>query len=124
VVFLISIRLLLAGIGLLGSDSDLVLADVENGKTTVTKRALENYIADIAQEVYGIYGVKVKVDMEDKKTISASINASLEPGVNVFEITEEVKDNVKETIKKVVGLDINNIQMHFKQFKNSGKNNG
>ena len=121
VIFLISVRLLLAGIGVLGDTSTLTLADVDTGKTVVSKRALEEYIADIAQEVYGIYGVKVAVTMEDKTTINARINGSLEPGVNVFEITEEVKDNVKETIKKVVGLEVKNIEVYFKKIKTNGK---
>ena len=124
VLFMISVRLLLAGIGFIGDSSTLTLADVDNGKTIVSKRALEDYIADIAQEVYGIYGVKVAVEMEDKTTINARIHASLEPGVNVFEITEEVKDNVKETIKKVVGLEVKSIELYFKKIKNNGKEKG
>ena len=59
--------------------------------------------------------------MEDKTTIDARINASLEPGVNVFEITEEVKDNVKETIKKVVGLEVKSIELNFKKIKSNDK---
>ena len=121
VLFLISVRLLLAGIGVLGDTNTLTLADADSGKTVVSKRALEDYIADIAQEVYGIYGVKVKVDTEDRTTINARINASLEPGVNVFEITEEVKDNVKETIKKVAGLEVKNIELFFKKIKGNDK---
>lgn len=121
VLFIISVRLLLAGIGALGDSNALTLSDAENGKTVVSKRALEDYIADIAQEVYGIYGVKVKVLMEDKTAINASIHASLEPGVNVFEVTEEVKDNIKETIKKVVGLEVRNVELYFKKIKNNSK---
>ena len=124
VIFLLSVRLLLAGIGVIGDSNTLTLADVESGKTIVSKRALEEYIGDIAQEVYGIYGVKVVVETEDKTTINARIHASLEPGVNVFEITEEVKDNVKETIKKVVGLEVKNIELYFKKIKNNGKEKG
>lgn len=124
ILFVLSVRLLLAGIGLIGDSSSLTLADADSGKTIVSKRALEDYIADIAQEVYGIYSVKVAVDMEDKTTINARIHASLEPGVNVFEITEEVKDNIKETIKKVVGLEVKNIELYFKKIKNNGKDKG
>ncbi|MBQ9698534.1 MAG: alkaline shock response membrane anchor protein AmaP [Acidaminococcaceae bacterium] len=124
VIFLFSVRLLLAGIGVIGDSNTLTLADVDSGKTVVSKRALEEYIGDIAQEVYGIYGVKVVVETEDKTTINARIHASLEPGVNVFEITEEVKDNVKETIKKVVGLEVKNIELYFKKIKNNGKEKG
>ena len=124
IIFIISVRLLLAGIGVLGGSSTLTLAEADNGKTVVSKRALENYIADIAQEVYGIYGVKVVVDMEDRTTINARINASLEPDINVFETTEEVKDNIRETMKKVVGLEVRNIEVYFKKIKSSGKDKG
>ena len=124
VIFIISVRLLLTGIGLTGDNSTLTLADAETGKTVVSKRALEDYIADIAQEVYGIYGVKVAVETEDKTTINARIHASLEPGVNVFEVTEEVKDNIKETMKKVVGLEVKNIELFFKKIKGNSKEKG
>ena len=106
---------------MLGDSNTLTLSDAENGKTVVSKRALEEYIADIAQEVYGIYGVKVTVLMEDKTAINARIHASLEPGVNVFEVTEEVKDNIKETIKKVVGLEVRNVELFFKKIKSNSK---
>ncbi len=121
VLFIISVRLLLAGIGALGDNNTLTLSDAESGKTIVSKRALEDYIADIAQEVYGIYGVKVKVLMEDKTSINAQIHASLEPGVNVFEVTEEVKDNIRETVKKVVGLEVRNVELFFKKIKSNNK---
>lgn len=120
IVFLLSIRLLLAGIGVFGQDL-LVLEDNESGKSTISKRALEHYISDVSQEVYGIYGVKVAVRMHEDKSIDAHINASLEPGVNVFVTTEEVKDNIKETIKKVVGLEINEVEFHFKNIKSNNK---
>ena len=119
VLLLVSVRLLLAGIGALGVNT-LTLKESDEGKTLVSKQALEEYIADIAQEVYGIYGVKVVVKMGEHH-IDARINASLEPGVNVYEITNEVKDNVKETIKKVIGMEVNEIEVFFRQIKTSGK---
>ena len=123
-ILVASIRLLLAGIGAFGESNMLTLSETEAGKTVVSKGALEEYIADIAQELYGIYGVKVAVTTEEPNTVNARINASLEPGVNVFEITEEVKDNIRETVKKVVGLEVKNIEVYFKKIKNSGKDKG
>lgn len=118
----VSVRLLLAGIGALGVNA-LTLSEEEGGKLLVSKRALEDYIADIAQEVYGIYGVKVVVKMEDK-AVDARINASLEPGVNVYEVTHEVKNNIKETIKKVLGMEVREIELFFKQIKETKQTNG
>jgi hypothetical protein len=66
------VRLLLAGIGALGVNT-LTLSEEEGGKLLVSKRALEDYIGDIAQEVYGIYGVKVVVKMADKAVMPGSM---------------------------------------------------
>jgi uncharacterized alkaline shock family protein YloU len=37
--------------------------------------------------------------------------------VNVYEVTHEVKTNIKETIKKVLGMEVGDIELFFKQIK-------
>ena len=56
------------------------------------------------------------------KAVDARINASLEPGVNVYEVTHEVKTNIKETIKKVLGMEVGDIELFFKQIKETKQN--
>lgn len=63
------------------------------------KNAIEDYICEIAQEVYGVYNVKCDTKLDDE-SISVRINASIEPGINIPETTEEIKYNVRDTIKK------------------------
>ena len=111
----VSVRLLITGLGLTGVSS-LKLSDSDKGKVLVGKGALEDYIAVLSQEIYGIHHVKVIVKLEDQ-CIDVRINASIEPGINIPETSGEIKTNVRETIKKVTGIEVKEIELFFKQIK-------
>ena len=116
IILLVSIRLLIAGIGATGMTS---ISSADSGKVSVGKSAIEDYVAEIAKEVYGVYGVKVEAKMGEEH-ISIRINASIEPGINIPETTDEIKYNVRDTIKKVLGMEIKDIDLFFKQIKAKG----
>ena len=115
IILLVSIRLLIAGIGATGMTS-LTISSADSGKGSVGKSAIEDYVAEIAKEVYG---VKVEAKMGEEH-ISIRINASIEPGINIPETTDEIKYNVRDTIKKVLGMEIKDIDLFFKQIKAKG----
>lgn len=115
IMLLVSVRLLITGLGLTGM-STLKLSENNNGKVLVGKSALEDYIAVLSQEIYGIHHVKVIVKLEDDG-INVRINASIEPGINIPETSGEIKTNVKESIKKVTGIEVKDIELFFKQIK-------
>ena len=106
---------MIPGLGLPGLSS-LKLSETEKGKVLVGKGALENYIAVLAQEIYGIHNVKVIVKLEDEGII-VRINASIEPGINIPESSDEIRTNVKESIKKVTGIDVKEMELFIKQIK-------
>ena len=118
IILLVSIRLLIAGIGATGMTS-LTISSADSGKVSVGKSAIEDYVAEIAKEVYGVYGVKVEAKMGEEH-ISIRINASIEPGINIPETTDEIKYNVRDTIKKVLGMELKDIDLFFKQIKAKG----
>ena len=115
IMLLVSLRLLITGLGLTGVSS-LKLSETNKGKVLVGKGALEDYIAVLAQEIYGIHNVKVIVKLEDE-SINVRINASIEPGINIPESSDEIKTNVRESIKKVTGIEVKDIELFFKQIK-------
>ncbi len=115
ITLLVSVRLLITGLGLT-ADTSLLLSENDNGKIMVGKGAIENYIATLSQEIYGIYNVKVLAKLS-KDAIAVRISASIEPGINIPETTSEVKNNVRESIKKVTGVEVKEIEIFFKQIK-------
>ncbi len=115
IMLLVSLRLLLAGLGI-GAGHSMQLSESPSGNVHIGKRALEEYISALSQEIYGIYNVKVVVKLEDE-AIAVRINASIEPGINIPEATGEIKANVKESIKKMTGIEVREIEVYFKQIK-------
>lgn len=115
ITLLVSARLLVTGLGVT-EDSSLLLHDTDSGKVLVGKGAIENYVSTLSQEIYGIYNVKVIAKLTEN-AISVRINASIEPGINIPETTSEVKANVRESIKKVTGIEVKEIEVFFKQIK-------
>lgn len=115
ITLLVSVRLLITGLGFT-SDTSLLLSENDNGKILVGKGAIENYIATLSQEIYGVYNVKVLAKLT-KESIGVRISASIEPGINIPETTAEVKANVRESIKKVTGVEVKEIEVFFKQIK-------
>ena len=115
IVLLVSLRLLVTGLGMTGI-STLKLSESEKGKVVVGKTALEDYIAVLSQEIYGIHHVKVIVKLYDE-AINVRINASIEPGINIPETSEEIRDNVRESIKRVTGIEVKDIELFIKQIK-------
>ena len=115
IIFLVSLRLLVAGIGFTGSNS-LKLTESKTGDIHLGKSALEDYIARLAEEIYGIYNVKAMVKL-DEDVITVRVNASIETGINIPETSAEVKENVRESVKKVTGIEVKEIEMFFKQIK-------
>lgn len=115
IMLLVSLRLLSTGLGLTGV-STLKLSETDKGKVLVGKGALEDYIAVLAQEIYGIHNVKVIVKLDDD-SINVRINASIEPGINIPEASGEIKDNVRDSIKKVTGIEVKETELFFKQIK-------
>lgn len=115
IMLLVSLRLLITGLGLTGMSS-LKISETEKGKVLVGKSALEEYIAVLSQEIYGIHNVKVIVKLDDDGIV-VRINASIEPGINIPESSDEIRANVKENIKKVTGFDVKDMELFVKQIK-------
>ncbi len=115
IMLLVSVRLLITGLGLTGISS-LKLMENERGKVSVGRAAVENYVVELAQEIYGIHNVKAIAKLADEG-ISVRINASIEPGINIPETSEEIRTNVKDSIKKVTGIDVTETEIFFKQIK-------
>ena len=78
---------------------------------------MEDYIAGFTNDVYGVFGAKVRVKMAKDNQLNVRINASIEPGINIPDTTDEVKRTVKKNIKNVIGVDVADVALYFKHIK-------
>ena len=111
---MMSLRLLVAGWSR-GSSSSLTI-DTERRPDPMSQRAMEDYIASFTNDVYGVHGAKAKVKMNGQQ-IEVRINASIEPGINIPDTTEEVRRTVKKNILTVIGVEVSDVELYFKHIK-------
>lgn len=114
ILFLVSIRLLIANVAT--SSSSLQLSQGDQGKVQVSKDAIEDYAAALAQEIYGIFGVKVIAKIADDG-IYIRVNANIEQGIVIPDTSKEVRANVIEGLKKATGVEVRDVEIYFKQIK-------
>ena len=114
ILLLVSLRLLIANMGT-GSVA-LQLSDGAMGSVQVGKDAIEDYVSELAQEIYGVFNVKTIANLAEDG-IHVRVNASIVPGVNIPATSEEVRRNVKEGLKKATGTEVKTLELFFKQIK-------
>ena len=52
-----------------------------------------------------------------EEAIGVRINATIEPGINIPEATKDVRDNIKESVKKAIGAEVREVELFVKQIK-------
>ena len=114
VLLLVSLRLLIANMST--SSGTLMLVKSEQGKVEVGMSAIEDYAATLAQEIYGMFNVKAIAKYDEEK-LDIRINASIEPGIVIPSTSEDVKKNVREGLKKATGVEVEGVEIYFKQIK-------
>ena len=114
VLLLVSLRLLIANMST--SSGSLMLTESAQGKVQVGISAIEDYAAALAQEIYGVFNVKAIAKYEEEK-LYIRINASIEPGIVIPTTSEDVRNNVREGLKKATGVEVEGVEIYFKQIK-------
>lgn len=116
VLLLVSLRLLFASWSR-GGSNDLTFENEKEGTIHVSQGAMEDYIAGFTNDVYGVFGAKVRVKMLKENQLRVRINASIEPGINIPDTTDDVKRTVRKNVQSVIGAEVSDIEVFFKHIK-------
>jgi uncharacterized alkaline shock family protein YloU len=115
ILLLVSIRLLIAGLGGIGSNT-LTLGNDKDGKIHVSQSAMEDYVSEFSNDIFGVHNAKAVVKMVDNM-LNVRVNASIEPGINIPDTTDEIKRSVKKNIMSVIGVEVKEVEVYFKHIK-------
>jgi uncharacterized alkaline shock family protein YloU len=115
ILLLVSLRLLIAGLGGTGV-STLSIGNEKEGKIHVGKTAVEDYIAEFTNDVFGVHNAKAVVKMADS-LLNVRVNASIEPGINIPDTTDEIKQIVKKNVLATIGIEVKDVEVFFKHIK-------
>lgn len=119
VFFLVSIRLLFAGVRSRRGKKSIVHHN-ELGDVYISLDAIENLVEKTARNVRGVRNIKVFASHADTG-LNLAVRAVISPESNVPSVTAEVQERVKEYIKNTVGVELANMQIYVKNISNDFK---
>ena len=112
---LVSLRLLVTGLGGTGV-STLSLGDDKEGKIHVSKNAVEDYVSELANDIYGVHNAKASAKMIDN-ALNLRINSSIEPAINIPDTTDEMKQVIRKSVMSTLGVEVKDIEVFFKHIQ-------
>ncbi len=119
VFFLMSLRLLLAGIRSRRA-KDAIVHHTDMGDVHISLDAVKNLVEKIARHTRGVRGVKVRVN-HDEQGLKVYLKAVVSPENNVPSVSEELQKRVHEHIKNTVGVALVDVQILVENISNDFK---
>ncbi|SDD36372.1 alkaline shock response membrane anchor protein AmaP [Sporomusa acidovorans] len=119
VFFLLSIRLLLAGLRS-HKAKDTIVHHNDLGDVHISLDAVENLIEKVARHIRGVRGIKVKVALAGQG-ISVKLKAVVSPESHVPTVAGEIQNRVHEYVKNTVGIELADVRVMVENISNDFK---
>lgn len=119
VFFLVSLRLLLAGIRSHRA-KDAIVHHTDMGDVHISLDAIKNLVEKTSRHTRGVRGVKVRVE-HDGHGLKVYLKAVVSPENNVPSVSEELQKKVHEHIKTTVGVELVDVQILVENISNDFK---
>lgn len=119
VFFLVSIRLLLAGLRS-RKVKDTIVHHNDMGDVHISLDAVENLVEKVARHIRGVRGIKVKVTLAGQG-ITVQLKAVVSPESHVPTVAGEIQSRVHEYIKNTVGIELADVQVTVENISNDFK---
>ncbi|WP_371369452.1 hypothetical protein SRRS_26150 [Sporomusa rhizae] len=119
VFFLISIRLLLAGLRSRKA-KDTIVHHNDMGDVHISLDAVENLVEKVARHIRGVRGIKVNIKLADQG-IAVQMKAIVSPESHVPTVASEIQTRVHEYIKNTVGIELADVQVMVENISNDFK---
>jgi hypothetical protein len=112
VFFVVSIRLLYFAFRRT-STSRMLIHDTALGQVDITFGAIENLVERVGHHLDGIRDIRPTVAANDDG-ISVKLVIGVSPDTNVPQLADELQNNIKRYVRRVVGLPVTNVDVHVR----------
>lgn len=93
---------------------DGILLENEDGKLLVTKDTLENLVTTVINGFSNTHNVTSKVVLDQNNNLKVYVNMQVESNVIIKDLTANVQNKIKETIKTTTDLDVQSVNIRVK----------
>lgn len=91
-----------------------ILIQGENGKLFISKDTINNIVSGVVKQVEGAKDVSSKVLLTKEGTISIDVSLYVSQEVIIKDLSNELQQKIKETIKRSMDIDIQAVNISIK----------
>ncbi|MDR2005975.1 MAG: alkaline shock response membrane anchor protein AmaP [Acidaminococcales bacterium] len=110
-LFLISIRLLIAGVGG-GGPKDLIVRISDGGTVRISMSAVRKFVEKSAAQVRGVHNVKARI-AAGNDDLHIKMTAGVLPEMNVPETSRLIREKVKNSVRETIGREVSEVDIFF-----------
>lgn len=96
---------------------DNVLLKNEEGKLVITKVTIENLVSNVLKGFHNAQDTMVKVKFDKENSIIVDVTILAKENVNMQELSNNMRNKIKDTIKRSSGLNIKEINIKIKNIE-------
>ena len=91
-----------------------ILIQSENGKLFISKDTINNIVSGVVKQVDGAKDISSKVLLTKEGTISIDVTLYVSQEIIIKDLSNELQQKIKETIKKSMDIDIQAVNINIK----------
>ncbi|MBR3162824.1 MAG: alkaline shock response membrane anchor protein AmaP [Clostridia bacterium] len=91
-----------------------VLLENENGKLLISEETLQNLVNSVAIGFEGAEDVKTRVALDKENNLQVFVNLIVKPTAVIKELSNNIQNKVKDTIKQATDLDVKEVNIKIK----------
>ncbi|MDR3349292.1 MAG: alkaline shock response membrane anchor protein AmaP [Acidaminococcales bacterium] len=110
-LFLVSLRLLAAGIGGRGA-KELAVPMSDGGTVRISMSAVRKFVEKTVAQVRGVHNVKAQISAVGDE-LRIKLAAGVLPEMNVPETSRLVREKVKNNVKETIGREVSEVDIFF-----------
>lgn len=98
-----------------------ILLENSDGKLLITKDTLENLVTGIVKGFEGAESVNARVELDKENHVIVFVNLSVKENVVIKELSSNIQNKIKETIKKTSDLEVKEVNIKVRDIENAKK---
>ena len=97
-------------------DKQGILLKNESGKLLISKETIENLTNSVIKEFESIEPIGTKTTIDKENNLIITVNLVVGPNIIIKELSVNLQNKIKETIKKTLELDVKEVNIKVKSY--------
>ena len=98
-----------------------VLMQNDNGRLMISRETIENLVNSVVKEFPGAKEANTKIQLDNENNVAVLVDLTVTKDVIIKELTLNMQNRIKETIKKTSDLEVNQVNVRIKNIVNESE---